>query len=73
MTNELNIGNIAGDFFKHLLTFQKPQYTLVSSKLDDVDKTGADRLHFNGNTGSEVAQQRPGCDGGKDPESEVGE
>ena len=31
--------SIAGDFFKHLLTFQKPQYTLVSSKLDDVDKT----------------------------------
>ena len=31
--------SIAGNFFKHLLTFQKPQFTLVSSKLDDVDKT----------------------------------
>ncbi len=38
LTGNIVTMSLAGNFFKHLLTFQKPQYTLVSSKLDDVDK-----------------------------------
>lgn len=39
LTGDIVTMSLAGNFFKHLLTFQKPQFTLISSKLDDVDKT----------------------------------
>lgn len=38
-SDEMITMSLAGDFFKHLMTFRKSDYILLTSKLDDIDKS----------------------------------